>query len=499
MSKKDQDALAAAGAAWNEANARGDKAGMEAAHAQAESIRANYGYSGGADGSQYIPTSKPSAGGQYVGVGKGSDYYAGQNMSTADQAQLKGYGDQYNAAIAAGDRDAAAAAHAAAEALRAQYGYSGGGDGSDYIQLAKPTTPSFSYDSAPTYSDPYSARIDEMLNDILNRDKFSYNAAEDDLYQQYKAQYTREGQRAMQDTLGQVAARTGGMASSYATTAAQQQNNYYMAQLSDKIPELYQLAYQMYLDDIDLQVQDLGLLQNASNTAYDRYRDTMSDWRDDRDFAYGMYRDDIADGQWQTSFDRNVFESDRDYDRGVFESDRNYDYNVGRDQVEDERYEREWDYNVGRDAVEDSRYDQEWAYKLAQDALNAGNSGDADDNGGKDVPVKANGEKDWSKAESESLTGGLTGTEYLEQKQEEEATRNLWASINALGIGPISATFAEELMNYGGIVETANGTVKWANGWNASNYEEKLKAAKASNPVVGALGNALSGFGNFGI
>jgi hypothetical protein len=296
-----------------------------------------------------------------------------------------------------------------------------------------------------------------------------------------------------------VAARTGGMASSYATTAAQQQNNYYMAQLSDKIPELYQLAYQMYLDDIDLQVQDLGLLQNASNTAYDRYRDTMSDWRDDRDFAYGMYRDDVADGQWQSAFDRDVFESDRNYNRDVFESDRNFDYNVGRDQVEDERYEREWDYNVGRDQVEDSRYDQEWAYKLAQDALDAGNGGDADDKGGKDVPVKANGEKDWSKAESESLTGGLTGTEYLEQKQEEEATRNLWASINALGIGPISATFAEELMNYGGIVETANGTVKWANGWNASNYEEKLKAAKAANPVVGALGNALSGFGNFGI
>ena len=56
MSQKDKEALDAAGAAYNEAAARGDKAGMEAAHAQAESIRNNYGYSGGADGSQYIPT-----------------------------------------------------------------------------------------------------------------------------------------------------------------------------------------------------------------------------------------------------------------------------------------------------------------------------------------------------------------------------------------------------------------------------------------------------------
>ena len=45
MTKKDQDALAAAGKAWTEANARGDKAGMEAAHKQAESIRGGYGYS----------------------------------------------------------------------------------------------------------------------------------------------------------------------------------------------------------------------------------------------------------------------------------------------------------------------------------------------------------------------------------------------------------------------------------------------------------------------
>ena len=54
MTKKDQDALAAAGKAWTEANTRGDKAGMEAAHKQAESIRNSYGYSGGSDGSQYI-------------------------------------------------------------------------------------------------------------------------------------------------------------------------------------------------------------------------------------------------------------------------------------------------------------------------------------------------------------------------------------------------------------------------------------------------------------
>lgn len=55
MSAKDQAELEAAGKAWNEANAAGDKAGMDAAHKWAESIRDKYGYSGGNDGSGYIP------------------------------------------------------------------------------------------------------------------------------------------------------------------------------------------------------------------------------------------------------------------------------------------------------------------------------------------------------------------------------------------------------------------------------------------------------------
>lgn len=286
---------------------------------------------------------------EWTPLGAGSDYYANKvDMSAEDQALLKSYGDAYNNATTDEERRAA---HDAAEQLRANYGYKGGTDGSQYIvQPPKATTSTgstggFDYSPAPTYTDNYSARIDEMLNNILNRDAFSYNAATDPLYAQYKEQYTREGQRAMKDTLGQVSARTGGLASSYAVSAAQQQNNQYMQQLSDKIPELYQMAYQMYLDDIDLQVQNLGLLEGASNTAYNRYRDTMSDWRDDRDFAYGQYRDDVGDGQWQMNYDRGVFESDRDYDRGVLESDRDYDHTVGRETVEDGRYANETAYD----------------------------------------------------------------------------------------------------------------------------------------------------------
>ena len=53
MSPEDMAALEAYGKAWNDAKAKNDQKGMDAAHAGAEAIRAKYGYSGGADGSAH--------------------------------------------------------------------------------------------------------------------------------------------------------------------------------------------------------------------------------------------------------------------------------------------------------------------------------------------------------------------------------------------------------------------------------------------------------------
>ena len=50
----DSVALSEAGRRFNEAKAAGDEEGMKKAHADAEAIRAQYGYSGGEDGSQVI-------------------------------------------------------------------------------------------------------------------------------------------------------------------------------------------------------------------------------------------------------------------------------------------------------------------------------------------------------------------------------------------------------------------------------------------------------------
>lgn len=167
--------------------------------------------------------------------------------------------------------------------------------------------------SVPEYSNPYAAKIDELLNRVLSRDEFSYNYADDPLYQQYAKAYQREGERAAQNALADAASMTGGLPSSYAVTAGTQAGNYYAAQLGDKIPELQQLAYSMYLDDINQKIQDLGLVQQMDETQYNRYRDTVADNQYAYNMDYNIYRDSIGDNQWQQQFDYNKEQDDRNY------------------------------------------------------------------------------------------------------------------------------------------------------------------------------------------
>lgn len=92
---------------------------------------------------------------------------------------------------------------------------------------------------------------DEALQAYLNQEDFQYDLNGDALYRQYKDRYMEMGKAAMQDTMGQAAALTGGYGSSYAQSVGQQAYNSYLQQLGDVVPELYQLAYDRYRDKGD--------------------------------------------------------------------------------------------------------------------------------------------------------------------------------------------------------------------------------------------------------
>lgn len=222
-------------------------------------------------------------------------------------------------------------AHNYVENLRSGYGYSGGGDGSSYISLPSAADKEdFSYESAPSYTNKYQGKINDLASSILNRDAFSYDPDQDETYQQYKESYTKSGQRAMQDTLGQVSARTGGLASSYAGNASQQTYDNYMSALADKIPELKQLAYSMYQDEGDTQRANLEMLQALEQGDYEKYLNLLNQYDTDRSFDYGVYSDDknfdyqaerdsVSDKQYadETAYNRQTYEDDTEYSQAL--------------------------------------------------------------------------------------------------------------------------------------------------------------------------------------
>ncbi|RHP15261.1 hypothetical protein DWZ82_07830 [Butyricicoccus sp. AF35-5AC] len=73
-----------------------------------------------------------SGSGTYTPLGSHNDQTI-KDTSVEDSAQMAAIKKRYAEAQARGDTAAMKSAHADAEALRAQYGYSGGSDGSDYI------------------------------------------------------------------------------------------------------------------------------------------------------------------------------------------------------------------------------------------------------------------------------------------------------------------------------------------------------------------------------
>ena len=144
------------------------------------------------------------------------------------------------------------------------------------------------------FTSQYDGQIKTLYEQIMGRDKFTYDVSNDPLYQQYKQQYQILGNQAMQDTIGNAAALTGGYGNSWAATAGSQAYQGYLQQLNDKIPELYSQAYARYAQEGQDMQNMLGIAQSMRDTEYGEYRDTVSDWQADRSYAASQYDAEYA-------------------------------------------------------------------------------------------------------------------------------------------------------------------------------------------------------------
>lgn len=262
---------------------------------------------------------------------------------SGDLDLIRQYTEAYNKAYAEGDKAGQQAAHDAAEKIRAKYDYSGGVDGSEYIKLGAGASPAKADTSwldklgDSNYNYDQSGQISAKLDALLNRTPFSYDAASDPLYQQYRKQYTREADRSAEDVLGKAAVMTGGMPSTAAVAASQQASDYQMSQMTDKIPELQQLAYSMYQDGLNADRADLNTLIGLEDNNYNR-------WLTDRNYLYQLARDQVGD---QQTADALAYQKQQDK--------LNYNYQKERDAIEDARYNAEWQYKLQQAAQQAAR------------------------------------------------------------------------------------------------------------------------------------------------
>lgn len=211
----------------------------------------------------------------------------------------------------------------------------------------------------------YGQQMQDAMDAIRNRKKFRYDLNGDALYQQYKDKYVQQGKQAMQDTMGQAAALTGGYGSTYSQAVGQQQYDAYLQSLNDVVPELYQLAlnrYQMEGDDLKNQY---AMLADQYQQEYGQYRDKVGDWQNERSFLSGRY------------------DSERNLDYGMWGDARDFAYTDYRNGVADEQWQKQYQESIRQFNEQMALSREQFAWQQAQAAAKAaGGSSSGGGNGG---------------------------------------------------------------------------------------------------------------------
>lgn len=250
------------------------------AHSAAEAIRAQAGYSGGRYGNEYNATSSGS--GNKANAYAGTDYHADAISAARDyakQASSGGTGD-WGAVL-----DALAMRDQKVAAIGTDYGRSSNDILQELYDLYYAPYQQQQIE-LPTYGgSQWDSALDQAAQELIGMNYADWTQGEQ--YQALADRYGIQGKMSMQDVLGQISSRTGGLASSYATTAAQQQYNEYMSQLEE-------VARQMYSGDRSDLLENAQLSQSLSDRDYNRYLDSLEQYYNERDYQYQLSRDQIA-------------------------------------------------------------------------------------------------------------------------------------------------------------------------------------------------------------
>lgn len=251
----------------------------------------------------------------------------------------------------------------------------------------------------------YTDQIKDLMSQILNREDFEYDVDKDTLFQQALASAMGSGKSAMQDTIGQASALTGGYGSTYATSAGNQAYNAFIEDAYNNLPEYYNMALQAYQAEGQEMYQQLDMLNAADATEWGRTYDT---WQSNFANAQQMYNQEY--GAWQDSITNaynnanlqlsehnqlvndayNLYLTSKDsadtlyaqeYQKwqdqvnqatqlaGMQQTDywnqTELDYKKDRDAVADQQWQDTFDFNKDQAAIAQSNWEKEYNLSLA--------------------------------------------------------------------------------------------------------------------------------------
>ena len=144
----------------------------------------------------------------------------------------------------------------------------------------------------PVYADTYGAQVKDLQSRLTNRSPFTYSIDTDALFRQYRDRYQSLGRRAMEDTMGQAQAMTGGYGNSWAQTVGQQSYQTYLGELGQIAPKLYEQALERYKQEgRDLQTR-YDAAKALEQEEYGRHKDALDAYR--KDLSYLQTQADQA-------------------------------------------------------------------------------------------------------------------------------------------------------------------------------------------------------------
>ena len=251
----------------------------------------------------------------------------------------------------------------------------------------------------------YTDQINDLMSQIMNREDFEYDVDKDTLFQQALSSAMSSGRTAMQDTIGQASALTGGYGSTYATSAGNQAYNAYIEDAYNNLPEYYQMALEAYQMEGQEMYNQLGMLNEADAnewnklvTGYDAtsqyrnqiYNEAYNSWQDSVNNAYNSANLQLSEYGQRVNDAYNLYGISKDsadtlyaqeyqtwqdkvnnaYNMANLEQTNywnttEYDYKVERDKVADNQWQQSFDHQKEQDAIAQSNWEKEYNLDLA--------------------------------------------------------------------------------------------------------------------------------------